>query len=87
MVGRVSVVQIHREFDINVLFSTLFVTLAIRIYLSFEYPDSVRWQHFLAPHTRLVSEYFANITTRTALPQTRVETLIGSQVTCEIKTK
>ena len=51
---------------------------------SLGYPDSVRWQHFQAPQLRLGQFMFY---IRAALPQIRVETLIGSQANYEIQIK
>ena len=51
--------------------------------LSLGYPSSVSWQHFQAPHTQTMGLHFRPA--RVALPQIRVETLIGSQANYEIK--
>ena len=42
------------------------------------------WQHLSAPQIRLVDFCSADVTDRAALPQDRVETLIGSQAEFEI---
>ena len=54
---------------------------------SLDYPDSVRCQHVLAPHTRNGVNCSANIATRAAIPQNKIETLIGSQANYKMKTK
>ena len=52
---------------------------------SLDYPGSVRWQLYnLAPHTRLLDVCSAEVATRAALLQTRLETLIDCQVEFEI---
>ena len=38
-----------------------------------DYPGSVRWQHVLAPQICLVVSCSADVTTRAALPQNKVE--------------
>ena len=48
-----------------------------------DYPGSVRWQHILSP----VDLCSADVTTRAVLPQHMVDTLFGSQVNYEIKTR
>jgi len=45
------------------------------------YPHYVRWEHLLASLHRLGDKCSANVATRVALPQNRVETLIGSPAT------
>ena len=50
-----------------------------------DYPSSVRWQHLFSPSLRLECICFSNVATRAALPQNRVQTLIGSQANYEIK--
>ena len=43
--------------------------------ISLDYPDSVSCQHFIAPQLHLVDLCSADLATRAALPQNRVETL------------
>ena len=52
-----------------------------------DYPGSVRWQHLSAPQVWLDILWAVVVITREALPQIRVETLIGSQTTYEIMQK
>ena len=52
---------------------------------SLDYPGSVRWQPFLAPHICLGNWCSTNVATRMALPKSRIEKLIGSQANYEIK--
>ena len=48
-----------------------------------DYPGSVRWQHF--SRSTLPGDFWAAfVTARAALPQIRVEMLIGSQAKIEI---
>ena len=54
---------------------------------SLGYPGSVRWQHFKPPQLYLGIYCSAFVTARAALPQIRVETLIGSQANYDIKIK
>ena len=49
------------------------------MWYSLRYPGSLSWQHFNAPQLCLGNEWAAVVTARAALPQTRVETVIGSQ--------
>ena len=54
--------------------------------ISLDYAGSMSWQHVLAPQLRLVDLCSANVTTMTALPQNKVQTLTGCRVKYEIKT-
>ena len=51
------------------------------------YPGSVKWQHFKPLNSAWGNKCSAFVTARAALPQIRVETLIGSQANYEIKIK
>ena len=54
---------------------------------SLGYPDSVRWQHLYAPSTPPGTVMGLSFYIRAALPQIRVETMVGSQANYEIKIK
>ena len=54
---------------------------------SLDYPHSASWKHMLASQLWLVDLYSANVTTNVALPQYKVEVLIGCKANYEIKTK